>query len=672
MRIHSNSPKFIPRNITPSDEQLDIQTATDKIILVDADAGAAKTTTLALRIAESLKRGVPPEHVLILTVTIAARQSIRDRLLYLGVPHPIVSRIHISTFEQLSFQSLEKIEGYKPQIIKEKEEVRFYALRALEKVSEIYLGKYDLDINNTNSNLENFFKVQARLKATLKIQRFEIDLSTYSRDEIEGLLNTSLTNYLWFLQYEKERRDHFGEVRFRGEGDASYDFINLIEAPDFEPSTLPRFTVIACDEMHDLSEATFSLLTQLITMNNAFFVGAGDKDQVIFSWKGSDHSILQSKFYSVFKNTRPYKLTESYRYGPSLAQAVSSFKNKKNVSGSSWNTTINVINYDYQQQHQCVLETVNLIRKWRSMGENDGTSIAILLRHAGQSLSIENELLDNNIQYQMDGMSSFLRRPEILMFRGILGLSLGSLDTILYNKSRGEIFDALVTFGEIPITPEFQKSYWGIRKDAMETGAALGWFRDSILGKTATSSANSIKACSDYISQLGENASAYSALQFIRESMDLETAVKRIYIDHNDSAFVQHSIDEFIQLAKQKDLSIGAFMKWLGKTELKIHSRQGDDKLFIACADDIKGKEFDFVILPYMERLIFPRSTFDDEERMDEANRFYVAITRAKRQLAFLTPSDPTYQSIYLQALRLSESVREGKRIFSAYQRSQR
>jgi DNA helicase-2/ATP-dependent DNA helicase PcrA len=670
MRLHSNSPKFKPLHIVPSDEQLDIQTATDKIILIDADAGAAKTTTLALRIAESLKRGVHAEHVLILTVTVAAQQSIRDRLLYLGVPYPVVSRIQISTFEQFASQSLEKIEGYIPQIIKEKEGMKRYALEALDKVSEMYRDKYDLDISTTNSTLDNFFKVQTRIKATLKIEQLDIDLATYLPDEIESLLKTSLTNYLWFTQYEKKRIDSFGDVQFRMEGDASYDFINLMAAPDFESYLLPNFKIIACDEMHDLSEVTFSLLTKLIMMNNAFFVGAGDKDQVIFSWKGSDHSILQSKFYSIFKNTKAYKLTKSYRYGPSLAQAVSSFKNKQNVSGSDWNTAINVIDYDHQEQQQCALKTVNLINKWRSTEENHGTSVAVLLRHAGQSLSIENELLDNNIQYQMDGISSFLSRPEILMFRGILSLSLGSLDTILYKKSRSDVFDALVTFGEIPITAEFQKSYWGVREDAIQQANALEWFYTNILGKTRTSSAAAIQTCTNHIRSLGENASSHSALQFIRQSMDLEAAVRRIYIDRNDATFVQHSIDEFIRLAQRKNQSIGDFMQWLGKLELKIHAKQGDNKLFIACADDIKGKEFDFVILPYMERLTFPRSTFDDEERMDEENRFYVAITRAKKQLTLLTPGDQTYQSPYLQALRVSQSVREGRRIFSEYQRS--
>ena len=42
---------FEPKAIKPTDEQLAIQSATDRTIIVEANAGAAKTTTLALRMA---------------------------------------------------------------------------------------------------------------------------------------------------------------------------------------------------------------------------------------------------------------------------------------------------------------------------------------------------------------------------------------------------------------------------------------------------------------------------------------------------------------------------------------------------------------------------------------------------------------------------------------------
>ena len=55
-----NEPRFKPRGITPTPEQVRIQTHHARRVIVMANAGSAKTTTLALRIAESLERGVLP------------------------------------------------------------------------------------------------------------------------------------------------------------------------------------------------------------------------------------------------------------------------------------------------------------------------------------------------------------------------------------------------------------------------------------------------------------------------------------------------------------------------------------------------------------------------------------------------------------------------------------
>eukprot|EP01032_Pedospumella_encystans_P002219 gene2219-2604_t len=60
----SNTPRFTPQGLTRTPEQTAIQLAQNKVVLIDANAGAAKTTTLALRIGEALARKLPPEQVL--------------------------------------------------------------------------------------------------------------------------------------------------------------------------------------------------------------------------------------------------------------------------------------------------------------------------------------------------------------------------------------------------------------------------------------------------------------------------------------------------------------------------------------------------------------------------------------------------------------------------------
>ncbi|MBP7916412.1 MAG: UvrD-helicase domain-containing protein, partial [Giesbergeria sp.] len=68
----SPSPQFTAKRITPTPQQLAVQTASAQTLLIEANAGAAKTTTLALRMAEGWARGIRPEDFLALTHTASA------------------------------------------------------------------------------------------------------------------------------------------------------------------------------------------------------------------------------------------------------------------------------------------------------------------------------------------------------------------------------------------------------------------------------------------------------------------------------------------------------------------------------------------------------------------------------------------------------------------------
>ena len=68
--------QFVVRGIVPTAEQSAIQIAPENTIIIEANAGAAKTTTLALRMAESWTRGVQPRDCLALTYTDEAREAL--------------------------------------------------------------------------------------------------------------------------------------------------------------------------------------------------------------------------------------------------------------------------------------------------------------------------------------------------------------------------------------------------------------------------------------------------------------------------------------------------------------------------------------------------------------------------------------------------------------------
>ena len=109
-----NAPVFSPKHIQRTDEQTAIQTASAKFIIIEANAGAAKTTTLALRIAESLDHGTPPEKILALTYTEPACEAMRAALRKIGVRHELARRVRIGTFEAFARAVLRRLEGSVP------------------------------------------------------------------------------------------------------------------------------------------------------------------------------------------------------------------------------------------------------------------------------------------------------------------------------------------------------------------------------------------------------------------------------------------------------------------------------------------------------------------------------------------------------------------------------
>jgi len=74
--------------------------------------------------------------------------------------------------------------------------------------------------------------------------------------------------------------------------------------------------------------------------------------------------------------------------------------------------------------------------------------------------------------------------------------------------------------------------------------------------------------------------------------------------------------------------------------------------VLIECVANAKGKEFDHVILPYLQADEFPHP---QQPRRDEENLFYVAATRARLKLTLLSPSDNGARSPFLARLRLPQ-----------------
>ena len=319
MTTSSPPTQFFPAGFVPTEEQKRIQASRNRASLVIANAGAAKTTTLALRIGESLARGLAPEDILALTFTDEARQVLQARLVEVGIAYNTAKRISVQTVETFAQQVLSRLEDGKPALLPSTREQQSYALSVLEHVAHNHPQYADLlDIRTHNTAVSQFLDNLLKLKATMMLAPDGDDDPEYAAET----LRLPLTDYLWAIEYEKQRVDVFGYVDARGFFDATYDLARLLRSNPDARHDLPHHKLVVCDELHDMNEASFCIVEALVSLDTTYFVGVGDKDQVIYSHLGADEAFLQYRIASSFTDCASFPLTMTYRHGPHLALSL--------------------------------------------------------------------------------------------------------------------------------------------------------------------------------------------------------------------------------------------------------------------------------------------------------------------------------------------------------------
>jgi DNA helicase-2/ATP-dependent DNA helicase PcrA len=640
----SNSPRFIPRALVPTLEQTRIQLSQDKVVLIDANAGAAKTTTLALRIGEALARGLAPEQMLALVFTPEARDVMRQRLVDVGIAGPVALRVKVATVEEFAAEALARIDAGDAPAPAGTRELAHYARHAVEEAGERYRGRYDgFDPKTHNIAISQFLDIAQGLKATMAL---EGDFEELGMEEAAAILNVPLTDYLTTLEYERIRLGSFEGTLFRGPYDASYDLARLLGQNGELTEELPSYRVVLCDELHDMNEAAFRILTALLAGGQCYFIGAGDKDQVIHSRLGASVSFIRSRFAAAFPGLARYPLTQSYRYGPHLAYAMAAFKRKEVNSELPLPTAINELTYAEGEDGAAAV--VATVRDW---GKKPLGQVAVLLRHRDQSVSVENALLAAGIAYRTQEMPSYLQRSEILFLRGMVAIALKNLDSVKLDATRRAIVAALTLFGEVDLSDEELAM---AQKTIARDPDTLAYFFSGKLQQSADLAARArVSAVVAYAEGAPADAGAAGVLREICRLLDLEAVARRLYVHPYEARVVTKTVAGFIAAAERSGLSLREFSEWIGGAER--HASGGErHALLLESVANAKGREFEHVILPYLEQGEFPNPLFGLGE---EENLFYVAATRARSRLTLIAPREAARRSPFIARLDLQGTL---------------
>jgi DNA helicase-2/ATP-dependent DNA helicase PcrA len=668
--------RFSTQAITITAEQEDIQASGERSILIEAAAGTAKTTSLALRICEVLARGAAPRRMLALTFTPTACLALRKALQFLAGDSLMHRQMRIETFDDYAHSVLKQIEtvdGVNPvRALQSAEQARPYVWAAVDAVAdnpaERFADELSLPSHGAESYVGEFLRRSQGIKGRLLLELNppeQGDSPDYASDELG--LDYSLLRVL--RAYEHQRLDSgYEHANFRMPLDATYDLARLLRSDSINgPDELPlgQFDGIFVDEMHDCNEAMFTLLKALLHKPSVYFCAVGDRDQVIHQHFGADARFMSRALDAELgRKLQRLPLSLSFRYGPKLAGWMAKLAGKPIAAQKLRQTELLALACDGPTHPTTAGATVSALQAWRSEQRKDDvySDCAVLLRRESQSVLLENALHAQGIAYQCMGFVSYLHRPEVLFVRTVYAIATGRLDTLGGAQTRRLIPDALFEMTQTPPLkaedPDYQSAEAFMREaraaaaDSEQVVASI--FNQHILDWAPGQVKQRLQKALQAVQEGSGFAAFLAALDMARFGRDVFVEKERrdelarhmqgLLAASTDYASV---LDFFKSLQAQDEAQA---QRLAGRAAGKVRSNKVQPTITLASAAHVKGLEFEHVLLPYLTQGVFPDA---ESEAAGERNLFYVAATRARQRLTLLVNAERP--SIFVPAALIAQ-----------------
>ena len=585
--------------------------------LVVAGAGSGKTRVLSHRIAYLLAhRQVSPFGLLAITFTNKAAGEMRERIG--SLVGPVAQRMWISTFHSACARILRShadVLGYPGTF-------SIYDQADSRRLTRYVVRDLDLDAKRFNERA-----VHAAI-STLKNQLTTPPQAAERAESPDGggPFNREVARV--YSEYQKRLR-RAGAMDF---DDLLMLGVELLSAhDDVAEHYRQRFEHILVDEYQDTNLAQVRLIGLLSGPAQNVFV-VGDSDQSIYAFRGADiTNILE--FGATFDDSSTYVLDQNYRSSQAILDAANSVirnnfgRPPKNLwtdqSGGAKPIRYRGTNEEDEAHYVCAE-----LRRLHGDGRIDWSDAAVFYRSNAQSRVIEEELVANDVPYQIIGGTRFYDRREIK-------------DALAYLRAA--------------VNPSDEVS---LKRVVNLPARGIGDRTIAKLDDAAARGDTSLAEVIDRVESLGVRGTARGGLQQFRELMSRARAridegpAAVLEVALNESGYIQALHDEGTvesdgRLEHLEELAGAAAEfescdEFLEQVSLvsDVDEMTDASQVSLMTLHSAKGLEFDIVFVTGMEDGIFPhhRSMTDPYELEEERRLAYVGITRARTQL-YLTHS---------------------------------
>ena len=619
---------------TLNSEQRDAVETIRGPVLILAGAGTGKTRVITFRIAHMVQRGIAPENILAVTFTNKAAREMLERVNALlprdprrqtrdpGEAKP--SRPTVSTFHSLCVRILRQhieLLGYKKNFVIYDEAEQLGAIKKI--LANVSAKGEQTDPRAVLTLLSKFKNGGAAAEAAFKDPNVSA-LAEHVRKKYESALKAC----------------------------NAVDFDDLIlltlrlfnEHPEALDACRARFRYVMVDEYQDTNAAQFQLVHAL-TLKHRNLCVVGDDDQSIYGWRGAEVANLLD-LEKHYPEVKVVKLEQNYRSTNTILQAANAvIKNNARRRGKNlWSqngqgTKIQLHAFDTDDtEARTVAETIEFKRMTQRVPWGDQ---AILFRTNLQSRPIEMELRKAGIRYHLIGGQSFFDRREVRDFLAYVKTFLNPHDDIsllrIANVPARGLSDVTMerllgasqerhcsVFTAMRHT-DVQNSFQGRAREAIQE--FIGFVEET----RAKLADEALAAKPDALQQWSEkflNETGYFN-ELRRSEKNQENAENRIRSLRDLIATMDRE-----GVGKPMSDRLDGFLENITLDSEREEEKEAGDAVTLITMHSCKGLEYPHVYVVGLEDGLLPHSRSKVEGTMDEERRlFYVAITRAKREL---------------------------------------
>lgn len=635
-----------------NEKQYEASSTKSQYLRIIAGAGTGKTRTLTYRIAYLITEGMLPRRMLAITFTNKAAKEMRTRVddLLITDGFKTDGKPLVLTFHGFCYRFLRKeIASLNSSYNKD------FMIADDEDTNAIYK---DIFKTMTKGSSKDFTKAVTNKIADLKTKGYFLGDVTPQMIPVGEIYNFQDLEYVYGKYESYKQRSNLLDF-----DDLLMLTVKILRSfPTIRDNWRNKYDIILVDEFQDTNDIQYDLI-KLLLNPKAMLTVVGDPDQTIYTWRGAKNGIIKDSLQKDFPSLDTVVLDDNYRSTQSILDASNSLikhnqdRMEKNLHAASNEVGDPVSYFKAADNDNEAYYIANTIAKMVSAQKAKYSDFAVIYRSNYLSNSIEKQLTNFRVPYEIYGGLKFFERAEIKDALSYLRLIINTDDIsfmrILKSPSKGIGDVTLESAKSIKdLLPEEEANLFNIfrnHRDKLKltrgTIAALDnfyraydEFEKVYLGHKDND--DLITGMRNYFEATGFNSYVSSEDKKAEEKLSYTASSSTSKVD-NVQEFIRSltqflETDVFDENGESKPATLEDYLM-----DVALQSDQDTmtetDRVSLMTGHVSKGLEFPFVFVTGLNQMVFPtthammaytRGAIEEERRL-----LYVCMTRAKKKL---------------------------------------